>query len=90
MYAIIDILKNEGIERDIEPKDIATRMIALAWYPVAVFRLSLGKQDQITKTVQEISAQMVIEDDAKPIEIHQKIKDLCTKNTQIDKLVIGK
>lgn len=87
MYAIVDILKNEGIESEIEPKDIATRMIALAWYPVAVFRLSLGKQDQIAKTVKEISSQMKVEDDAKPIEIHQKIKDLCKNDARIDKLI---
>ena len=89
MYAIVDILKNEGIEDEIEPQDIAIRMIALAWYPVAVFRLSLGKQDQITKTVKEISSQMTVEDDAKPIEIHQKIKNLCKKDAQIKGLIIN-
>lgn len=87
MYAIIDILKNEGIESEIEQKDIAIRMIALAWYPVAVFKLSLGKQDQMTKTVQEISLQMIVADDAKSIEIYQKIKNLCYQDPQVDKLI---
>jgi hypothetical protein len=87
MYAILDILKQESIDNQLDTKDIAIRMIALAWYPIAVFKLSFGKQDQIGKTVEYISNYVDIKDDEKPIAIQLKIKELCLTNKSVDQLI---
>ncbi|MEY4934078.1 MAG: hypothetical protein RIS64_437, partial [Bacteroidota bacterium] len=87
MYAILDILKQESIENQLDTKDIAIRMVSLAWYPITVFKLSFGKLDQIGKTVKHISNHITIKDDEKPIFIHLKIKELCITNKQIDQLI---
>ncbi len=87
MYAILDILKQESIENQLDTKDIAIRMVSLAWYSITVFKLSFGKLDQIGKTVKHISNHITIKDDEKPIFIHLKIKELCITNKQIDQLI---
>ena len=89
LYAITDILKNEGIENDIQQLDIAARMIALAWYPVSVFKLSLGKQDQTDYAVKFLASRISVKDDDKPIEIYNKIKELCRVDIETQKLIFG-
>ena len=43
-------------ERLIQIKEILTRMISNAWYPIHYFRLSFGLQDKLSDNIKKIQA----------------------------------
>ena len=54
--AILSLLKRSG-ERSFPLSDIFTEMVVVAWHPVCLYRLSLGRQDKLQDTVLEILTQ---------------------------------
>lgn len=51
--AILSLLKrNEA--RSLRLADLFTEMVVVAWHPVCLFRLSLGRQDKLQDVIQEI------------------------------------
>ncbi|MHB8521001.1 MAG: HNH endonuclease domain-containing protein [Limisphaerales bacterium] len=51
--AILSLIKRSG-ERSFRLADIFTEMATVAWHPVCLYRLSLGRQDSLQHVVQEI------------------------------------
>jgi hypothetical protein len=52
-YSILNLIKRSD-NKIISMDDIAIQMIVSAWYPVNYYKISLGKQDQLTKYINQI------------------------------------
>lgn len=52
-YSILNLIKRED-NKTIRIDDIAIQMIVSAWYPINYYKISLGKQDQLTKYIKKI------------------------------------
>lgn len=59
--AILDRLESANFDSSVPMilDDLITDMLALAWYPHVYFRLSFGKQDQVTTELEAISTDSV-------------------------------
>lgn len=63
--AILSLLKqNEG--RSLRLADIFTEMAVIAWHPVCLFRLSLGRQDKLQDVILEIQKKSSLSPNAAP------------------------
>ena len=51
-YSILNLVKEK--KKVLELDEIAIQMIVFSWYPVNYFKISLGKQDQISKHIIEL------------------------------------
>lgn len=61
-YAILLSLK-EGNKSTITFEEIAIHMLSLVWYPVNYYKISLGKQDQLSRYVVDIKNHYSLPDD---------------------------
>ena len=61
-YAILQLIKENGTDR-ISFIDISFKMLSLVWYPINYYKISLGKQDQLTKYILKIKSEFNLEDD---------------------------
>jgi hypothetical protein len=52
--SILKLIKTNGNEK-IELEDIVFEMLVFVWYPVNYYKISLGKQDQLTKYKEKLS-----------------------------------
>jgi hypothetical protein len=65
-YSILNLVKEK--KKVLELDEIAIQMIVFSWYPVNYFKISLGKQDQISKHIIELKNNFE--------ELHDDIKEL--------------
>jgi len=79
--SIIELIKDEKAS-ELYFDDIVINLISKIWYPVNYFKLSFGKQDQLSKHVLSIKNKFDLNDDIKRKEL---IKFLC--NNRNNKLV---
>ena len=61
-YAILQLIKEDGND-NLSFNDISFKMLALVWYPINFYKISLGKQDQLTKYVIKIKNYFQLKDD---------------------------
>jgi len=54
-------------------KDIFNEMVAIAWHPVSIYRLSLGKQDKLQEAVLEVKKNTTLTPEADTIVIRETI-----------------
>lgn len=81
-WSILEAIE-EG-ETKINKKEIFSRMITLAWYPVNYFQLSFGKQDLIQVAIEEIIKLEGFKIDDKRDFIYKKLNDSTnTKTVQL-------
>jgi hypothetical protein len=52
-YSILHLIKEKKV-KTLNFDEIAIQMIVLSWYPVNFYKLSLGKQDQISNHIREL------------------------------------
>lgn len=72
--AIVSLLK-QGAGDELAMKDVLTEMVVVAWYPVNLFRLSLGCQDKLQATVLEIRERSGLTANALPDAIRRFLAD---------------
>jgi hypothetical protein len=87
-YSILQLIKEK---RSIVLKldEIAIKMIVLAWYPVNYYKISLGKQDQISTHIKYLQNQFIeLKDDIKEDILFQFLIE--NRNNDIVKEVISK
>jgi hypothetical protein len=68
--AILSLLK-QSEERSLRFADIFTEMVVVAWHPVCLFRLSLGRQDKLQDVVLEIQKKSSLPPNATPEAIRK-------------------
>lgn len=69
-YSILQLVK-KGDDETIKFDEIAVQMIVLAWYPVNFYKISLGKQDQLSKYIKEIKEHFnALNDDIKEEDLY--------------------
>ena len=71
---IVSLLK-QGAGDELAMKDVLTEMVVVAWYPVNLFRLSLGCQDRLQATVLEIRERSGLTANALPDAIRRFLTD---------------
>jgi hypothetical protein len=60
--AILHLIKENGSDK-LTFDDISFKMLSLVWYPINYYKVSLGKQDQLTKYVIKIKNEFLLNDD---------------------------
>jgi hypothetical protein len=58
---ILRLIKAKGDAR-ISMDDVVFEMLALVWFPINYYKISLGKSDQLTKHIKEIQVQFTLPD----------------------------
>lgn len=76
--SLLDMYVKNGLEQ-MPALDIASRMVAYAWYPIEYFKLSFGKGDSMEKVIPEVAR-------LTGITVDDKLED---KNEAISKAVSG-
>ena len=66
--AILSLLK-QGAGNDLAMTDILNEMVVVAWYPVSMFRLSLGRMDKLQSSILAIQQKSGLTANASPHEI---------------------
>jgi hypothetical protein len=72
--AIVSLLKRAAGD-ELSMEDVLTEMVVVAWYPVNLFRLSLGCQDKLQATVLEIRERSGLTANALPDAIRGFLAD---------------
>jgi len=72
--AIASLLK-QGAGDELAMTDVLTEMVVVAWYPVNLFRLSLGCQDRLQATLLEIREKSGLAANASPDAIRRFLAD---------------
>lgn len=72
--AIVSLLK-QGAGDELAMTDVLTEMVVVAWYPVNLFRLSLGCQDRLQATLLEIREKSGLAANASPDAIRRFLAD---------------
>ena len=93
-YSILNLIKRSD-NKIISMDDIAIQMIVSAWYPVNYYKISLGKQDQLTKFIKQIKEINVIDNIAVDLKDDINESDLIkflieNKNYFVIKNIISK
>ena len=87
-YSILQLIKNQK-NPIIKIDDIAIQMIILAWYPINYYKLSLGKQDQLSNYIRDLKTHFPeLNDDIKVSELERFL--YANKNHPILKEIIIK
>ncbi len=81
-FAILKIIKFDDC-RIISIEKIIIEMISSAWFTVLFFKISLGKQDQITKIVKKIIANSELTENSQEEIIKSVIHKLIQDNSEI-------
>ena len=64
-YSILNIVK-EKKTKTLKLDEIAIKMIVFSWYPINYYKLSLGKQDQLSTFIRDLKKNFVeLNDDIK-------------------------
>ena len=71
--AILSLLKRSE-ERAFRIIDIFTEMAVIAWHPVCLYRLSLGRQDKLQNGIMEIKTQFQLPADAEPVAVRKFVE----------------
>ena len=90
-YSILNIVK-EKRKKTLKLDDIAIKMIVFSWYPINYYKLSLGKQDQLSIFIRYLKKNFIeLNDDIKEDDLflflnlnkeNDKIKDILNKLTR--------
>jgi hypothetical protein len=72
--SILKFMKTKGNEK-IELEDIVFEMIAFVWYPINYYKISLGKQDQLTIYVKEIKILFSLPDQIDDVKLINFLKE---------------
>ena len=59
--SILKLIKTNGNEK-IELENIVFEMLVFVWYPINYYKISLGKQDQLTKYIKKLKLNFNISD----------------------------
>ena len=73
--AILSLVER-STQRSLPLKDILVEMAVVAWPPVCLYRLSLGRQDKLQEAVQGIRVRSGLPPNAKPQEIRNHINGM--------------
>lgn len=90
-YSILNIVK-EKKTKTLKLDEIAIKMIVFSWYPINYYKLSLGKQDQLSIFIRDLKKNFIeLNDDIKEDDLflflnlnkeNDKIKDILNKLTR--------
>jgi hypothetical protein len=69
----LSLLKRSD-DRALPIADIFTEMAVIAWHPVCLYRLSLGRQDKLQDAVMEIKGKFGLPSDSRPEEVREVVK----------------
>lgn len=83
--SILKLIKTNGNEK-IELENIVFEMLVFVWYPVNYYKISLGKQDQLTKYTREIKLNFKISDKIDDVKLIVFLKE--NRNTPLIKSII--
>ena len=83
--SILKLLKTKGNEK-IELEDIVFEMLVFVWYPINYYKISLGKQDQLTKYIKEIKLNFNISDKIDDVKLMFFLKE--NRNIPLIKSII--
>lgn len=87
-YAILQLVKKKE-NQNFNLDEIAIQMIVLAWYPVNYYKISLGKQDQLTAYIKELKIHFSeLKEDIKEDDLFHFLNK--NKNLQVIKEIINK
>jgi hypothetical protein len=81
--AILSLLK-QSEERSLCFADIFTEMVVVAWHPVCLFRLSLGRQDKLQDVVLEIQKKSSLPLNATPEAIRKFVGGSADVQTKLE------
>jgi hypothetical protein len=72
--SILKFIKTNG-NKKLELEDIVFEMLAFVWYPINYYKISLGKQDQLTKYVKEIKVCFNLRDQIDDVKLINFLKE---------------
>jgi hypothetical protein len=81
--AILSLLKRSE-ERSFRLADIFTEMAVVAWHPVCLFRLSLGRQDKLQDVIIEFQKKSGLPPNATPEAIRKFVSDSADAHTKLE------
>jgi len=87
LLSILKLIKTKGNEK-IELEDIVFEMLVFVWYPINYYKISLGKQDQLTEYIKEIKDFFNLPDQIEDVKLMNFLKE--NRKTPVIKSIIKK